>query len=545
MHRRRKKGDPLVGERNGFPAGTPCWVDVTTTDLEGTKAFYATLFGWEASTDPSPEAGGYTTFRLRGKDVAAASPSPHPDARTGWKSYITSDLVDATAAKITEAGGSVLAEPFDVLGAGRMAFAGDPTGGVFGIVGANGGLPFSRNPCLGAGSTAGELAWAGTTAQLYANTADPGPLLSSHWPNGQTVPKPCNTPNDPGADTLECHYDYGWNAAADSYAAAVDAYVSLGQAAAGATTTPAPLAWWLDVESENSWTTDPTRNVAALQGELDYLRSVGAAQVGIYTAPAAWASITANTLLFAGLPTWVPGAAILQDAQTRCAGTGSSGGPIQLVQFPLSGFTADYACPVPPASLSFTGVPKLLVAGTPSGPLAAVASSAPATALSVTLEVDFHGRTVLGREFGAMVEDARGVDRARADQERHLLLPRHPRRGSDTPSLRPRIRGTDTDCRGRGRPAGQDRPRADTRNAARRAEAHLHRTLERPLRQPRHLATDLVGDNGPRGLDRITGRRNERPCPRPQPGKSDPAGTGWPHSWQRPHPRAPLVQGKS
>ena len=32
-----------MGERNGFPAGTPCWVDVTTTDLEGTKAFYATL----------------------------------------------------------------------------------------------------------------------------------------------------------------------------------------------------------------------------------------------------------------------------------------------------------------------------------------------------------------------------------------------------------------------------------------------------------------------------------------------------------------------
>ena len=102
-------------------------------DLEGTKAFYATLFGWEASTDPSPEAGGYTTFRLRGKDVAAASPSAQPDARTGWKTYITSDLADATAAKITEAGGSVLAEPFDVLDAGRMAVAGDPTGGVFGV----------------------------------------------------------------------------------------------------------------------------------------------------------------------------------------------------------------------------------------------------------------------------------------------------------------------------------------------------------------------------------------------------------------------------
>ena len=27
--------------------GTPCWVDLATTDLAGAKAFYAGLFGWE------------------------------------------------------------------------------------------------------------------------------------------------------------------------------------------------------------------------------------------------------------------------------------------------------------------------------------------------------------------------------------------------------------------------------------------------------------------------------------------------------------------
>jgi predicted enzyme related to lactoylglutathione lyase len=121
-----------MGERDGFPTGTPCWVDVTTTDLEATKTFYAALFGWEAATDPSPEAGGYSLFRLRGKDVAAASPA-QAEGQPGWKTYIASDDVDATTAKVSEAGGSVLAEPFDVLDAGRMAFASDPTGGVFGV----------------------------------------------------------------------------------------------------------------------------------------------------------------------------------------------------------------------------------------------------------------------------------------------------------------------------------------------------------------------------------------------------------------------------
>jgi hypothetical protein len=260
-----------------------------------------------------------------------------------------------------------------------------PTGGAFGIVGVNGGRPFGPNPCLGAGNGASELAWAGASAQLYANTADPGPLLSTHWPNGQTAPKPCNTPDNPGADTLECHYDYGWNAAADSYATAVAAYVSLGAAGAGAVTTPSPVVWWLDVETENSWTTDPSRNVSALQGEVDYLRSVGAAQIGVYSTSAAWASVTGSTLVFAGLPAWVSGAASLQEAQSVCTGRAFNGAAIQLVQFPLSGFSGDYACPAAPLPVSFTGMQKLLVAGVPSGPLRIVAASASGSALTATL----------------------------------------------------------------------------------------------------------------------------------------------------------------
>ena len=97
---------------------------------------------------PEPRSGGYTTFHLRGKDVAAASPSSQPDARTEWRTYITSDLVDATVAKVSKAGGAILAEPFDVLDAGRTAFAGDPTGGVFGVwqAGAHKGAQLVNEP---------------------------------------------------------------------------------------------------------------------------------------------------------------------------------------------------------------------------------------------------------------------------------------------------------------------------------------------------------------------------------------------------------------
>ena len=113
-----------------------------------------------------------------------------------------------------------------------------PTSYAFGIVGVNAGIVYSPNPCLGTGDSPSELAWAGMNAQLYANTANPGPLVSTHWPNGQTSPRACNTASVPGADTADCAYDYGWNAAADSYQNAVNAYISLGWASSGATDIP-------------------------------------------------------------------------------------------------------------------------------------------------------------------------------------------------------------------------------------------------------------------------------------------------------------------
>jgi predicted enzyme related to lactoylglutathione lyase len=119
-------------ERSSYATGTPCWVDVSSNDLDATVAFYTGLFGWKALRPNEPEAGGYTLFTKNGKNVAAAGPNMGGGPPV-WSTYIASDDVDATAAMITKAGGTLLMEPFDVLDAGRMAFAVDPTGGVFGV----------------------------------------------------------------------------------------------------------------------------------------------------------------------------------------------------------------------------------------------------------------------------------------------------------------------------------------------------------------------------------------------------------------------------
>ena len=83
-----------------------------------------------------------------------------------------------------------------------------PVNPAFAIVGVNRGIVFSPNPCLGVGNGPSELAWAGgAAAQLYANTGNPGPEVSTHWPNGQTSPRECNTTASPGSDTANCAYD--------------------------------------------------------------------------------------------------------------------------------------------------------------------------------------------------------------------------------------------------------------------------------------------------------------------------------------------------
>ena len=208
-----------------------------------------------------------------------------------------------------------------------------PAAPAYAVVGVNGGLAFSLNPCL-----VSELAWAGGAgAGLYANTGNPGPALSSHWPLGQALPMACD-PASP--DSAACAYDYGYNAAADSYTRAQAAFTTLGLAQS-----PAGSAWWLDVETSNSWQDDVSLNVANLQGAVDYLESVAnVASVGFYSTQYQWDVITGGTSTFAAHPSWVAGASNALDASVACGGPGFTGGGVVLAQYPSAGFDADVRC---------------------------------------------------------------------------------------------------------------------------------------------------------------------------------------------------------
>jgi uncharacterized protein len=120
-------------ERDGYPAGVPCWVDTAQPDPEAAVSFYSGLFGWGFEDRMPPDSPGrYFVAQLRGRDVAAVGSQPEGMPPTPvWNTYVWVDSADEATAKARDAGGQVLVEPFDVLDAGRMAMLADPEGAAF------------------------------------------------------------------------------------------------------------------------------------------------------------------------------------------------------------------------------------------------------------------------------------------------------------------------------------------------------------------------------------------------------------------------------
>ena len=118
-----------MGERNSYEQGTFSWTDLSTPGAEASKEFYGGLFDWEFQDNPIPEGGVYFMARLGGR--AAAAMFETTERHPAWASYVTVDDADSITARARELGATVLAEPFDVMDAGRMATLQDPTGAVF------------------------------------------------------------------------------------------------------------------------------------------------------------------------------------------------------------------------------------------------------------------------------------------------------------------------------------------------------------------------------------------------------------------------------
>jgi hypothetical protein len=146
-----------MGERTQYTPGTFSWADLTTTDQEAGKLFYAGLFGWDYEDSPVGDGVYYSMATLDGKHVAAISAQPQQQRDAGappaWNSYVTVQDADAALARAEQLGGIVHAPAFDVMEAGRMGVVQDPQGAYF--------LVWQPNQHIGAAvvNVPGALCW--------------------------------------------------------------------------------------------------------------------------------------------------------------------------------------------------------------------------------------------------------------------------------------------------------------------------------------------------------------------------------------------------
>jgi len=198
----------------------------------------------------------------------------------------------------------------------------DPNFSSFGITRVTGGRPFSLDSCRQALWT--QAANNTSAPSLYVNVAYSGAY-------GRQVSGYCSTALSP--EGYGGRYLQAWRIGC----AETDfAYSNM------LTGTKTPTAWWLDVETGNSWSSsDRVLNQAAIDGASDRLTSRSGVAVGVYSYSSAWNTITSGPSFkpASASGAWVAG-------ESGCSGSFSSRLPQWLYQHLTTnaGADADYAC---------------------------------------------------------------------------------------------------------------------------------------------------------------------------------------------------------
>lgn len=116
--------------------GAPCWVDLTSANLEAVKPFYKTLFDWDFA-DTGEQFGNYHIIAV-GEDAVggAMQYSPEfmgPDEISAWAVYFGTTDAEAALATAQAHGGAAISPAYAVPGQGTMAVAVDPSGSQYGL----------------------------------------------------------------------------------------------------------------------------------------------------------------------------------------------------------------------------------------------------------------------------------------------------------------------------------------------------------------------------------------------------------------------------
>lgn len=109
------------------------WNELQTSNAESAIAFYGACVGWTFEAERMPSGGIYWLCMASGQPVGGILTLPERK-QDRWVTFIHVDDLDNAVAAVSDIGGDVLREPWDVPGVGRIAMVRDPGGAEAGFV---------------------------------------------------------------------------------------------------------------------------------------------------------------------------------------------------------------------------------------------------------------------------------------------------------------------------------------------------------------------------------------------------------------------------
>jgi len=108
-------------------------VELNTTDVEKSKAFYGKLFEWKLEDMQMGDGLAYTMIGVGKGTGGGIMKHPTPGAPSTWLAYVEVADIKAATAKAKSLGANVLKDVTEVMGRGWLSILIDPTGAALGL----------------------------------------------------------------------------------------------------------------------------------------------------------------------------------------------------------------------------------------------------------------------------------------------------------------------------------------------------------------------------------------------------------------------------
>jgi len=107
-------------------------VELNSTDVEKSKAFYRRLFDWDLEDVPMKDYD-YTMIKVGGGTGGGIMKQLMPGAPSSWLAYVEVDDINAATKKAKSLGAKIMKDVTQVMDMGWLSIIVDPTGAMLGL----------------------------------------------------------------------------------------------------------------------------------------------------------------------------------------------------------------------------------------------------------------------------------------------------------------------------------------------------------------------------------------------------------------------------